>query len=114
MSIRTSLINKYNFYWGRQQCTNIITNFKNKFKNSGNHKNKKLKSIKNTEKYLKDNPNLRVLKADKTNKTVIMYSQDYDKKMNELLIDKKTYKEIKTDLTKQYQKFIQLNGFNRK
>ena len=24
--------------------------------------------------------------------------------MNELLIDKKTYKEIKTDLTKQYQK----------
>ena len=33
-----------------------------------------------------------------------MYSQDYDKKMNELLIDKKTYKEIKTDLTKQYQK----------
>ena len=43
-------------------------------------------------------------KCDKTNKIVIMYSQDYDKKMNELLIDKKTYTEIKTDLTKQYQK----------
>ena len=45
-----------------------------------------------------------VLRADKTNKTVIINSNDYSKKIIELLADKKTYKEIKQDPTNKNQK----------
>lgn len=57
------------------------------------------KKIKKTEMYLKDHTDILVLKADKSNQTVIMYKKDYEEKMETLLSDKNTYKEIKKDPT---------------
>lgn len=87
----------------RAKTCNIITNFKNKLKNCEKKSKIDLK-LKKTKSFLKNNPNIRVLRADKTNKTVIMSATDYDTKMNNLLNDKKTYKQVKMDPTNQLQK----------
>lgn len=54
-----------------------------------------------TQKLLKDNNNIIVTNADKGNKTVVMYKDDYQRKMKDLLNDKNTYKTMRTDPTTQ-------------
>lgn len=87
----------------RNKSCNILTNFKNKkkLKLSNNELNK---NIKKTKQFLKENPNLLVLKPDKSNKTVIMESADYINKMNNMLNDTNLYQKIKNDPTTLYKK----------
>lgn len=87
----------------RAKTCNILTNFKQKIKNNKQQTSINKKLIK-TQHYLKQHPNIKILKADKTNKTVIMNSVDYENKMNDILNDKKTYKLVKLDPTNTYQK----------
>lgn len=55
---------------------------------------------KTTKKFLKQYENeIIITNADKGNKTVVMYKKDYNKKMNDLLEDKSTYKTTRTDPT---------------
>lgn len=62
----------------RAKCTNILTNYKNKFnpKNCNQYNKVLLKQMKNTKTFLKQHPELKILNPDKTNKTVIMYTND--------------------------------------
>ena len=53
---------------------------------------------------LKKDKNTVITRADKGNTVVIMDSADYQNKINTLLLDKNTYKEIKTDPTDKYTK----------
>ena len=91
----------------RSKCCNIITNHKNKLKNKNSYsKQQKIlqKKIDKTKSFIKQNSNLKILIPDKSNKTVVMYNKDYDKKMNDLLQDQNTYKEINSDPTNIHQK----------
>ena len=53
---------------------------------------------------LKKDKNTVITRVDKGNTVVIMDSADYQNKMNTLLLDKNTYKEIKTHPTDKYTK----------
>ena len=53
---------------------------------------------------LKKDTNTVITRADKGGTVVIMDSLDYQNKINTLLLDKNTYKEIKTDPTDKYTK----------
>ncbi|XP_055527260.1 uncharacterized protein LOC129719869 [Wyeomyia smithii] len=64
------------------------------------------KDISATKQYLKEHPNLIIIKADKGNKTVIMEAEDYHMKMMELLNDEETYQKLKKDPTNKVQKAI--------
>lgn len=92
----------------RAELVNVITNHKVKIRHknikSNKTQNKIQRQIVKTKKFLKDNPQISILKPDKSNKTVIMNKNDYDSKMNELLTDTNTYKKIKNDPTDFYQK----------
>ena len=91
----------------RSKCCNIITNYKNNFNKKNPHiKQQKslLNKVNKTKTFLKKNKNLLILNPDKSNKTVIMYENDYDTKINDLLQDHNTYKELKSDPTNIYQK----------
>ena len=57
-----------------------------------------------TKKFLKENPNLLVLRADKGNATVIMEEQGYVKKAETMLKDVSTYVESKLDPTSGIQR----------
>ncbi|KAJ8677828.1 hypothetical protein QAD02_013615 [Eretmocerus hayati] len=67
-------------------------------------------SIKKTSKFLKDNPNLLVTKADKGNSTVIISKDEYKRKMLDMLSDPKYYRKIEDNplksLTKSMEKLI--------
>ena len=64
-----------------------------------------LKVYQKTQKFLHTHKNkIIITKADKGSKTVIMYKEDYNNKINELLEDRNTYKKIRTDSTQKLQK----------
>nr|XP_049699777.1 uncharacterized protein LOC126053464 [Helicoverpa armigera] len=50
-------------------------------------------------KNLRDRPELTILRADKGNATVVMDTSDYNDKIQDLLSDVSTYKQVKTDPT---------------
>jgi hypothetical protein len=52
---------------------------------------------------IKRDDSIRVLPADKGKATVIMNKSDYDKKIDALLADEKTYQKLKKDPTKKYK-----------
>ncbi|XP_058827991.1 uncharacterized protein LOC131687913 [Topomyia yanbarensis] len=56
-----------------------------------------------TAKFLKSNPDICVLPADKGNREAVMMTEDYDQKMQTLLSDTDTYTKIKADPTHKYQ-----------
>ncbi|XP_058445859.1 uncharacterized protein LOC131427008 [Malaya genurostris] len=62
---------------------------------------KKASSI--TKKFINDNQDICIIEADKGNRTVIMYKQDHDRKMHELL-DKPTYQKTSRDPTPSIQR----------
>lgn len=71
------------------------------------------KGISVTKKFLKDNPDLFVINADKSNKSVIITEEMYHGKMMELLSDKKVYKQINRDLsnTQQLKNNLMVNNW---
>lgn len=97
----------------RGKLVNIITNFKSKIKNKGLNNIQSFKqkfirkflgnAIHETKTFLKQNPNLLVIKADKANKTVIIKKDDYNEKMLAHLSDNTTYEKIKKDPTNNLQ-----------
>lgn len=94
----------------RNKITNILSNCKNKLLNS--HKKIRCKLnyfLKEAKSFLAQHQSLYVLAADKSNKTVILEKEEYNKKMLELLNDSSTYKKESHDLTKKIQ--TKLNSF---
>ncbi|KYN24352.1 hypothetical protein ALC57_04050 [Trachymyrmex cornetzi] len=53
-----------------------------------------------TKKFITQNPEILITRADKGNSTVVINTNDYKKSMHNLLADNKTYIMIKKDLTK--------------
>lgn len=64
------------------------------------------KDIAASRRFLKENPNLLITKADKGNKTIIMEADEYHTKMTELLNDEETYQKLRTDPSNKVQKRI--------
>lgn len=91
----------------RSVAANKITFFKNRIRNT--KKEKFILNVhKQTKKFLKSHKNeIIVTQADKGNKTVIMYKQEYLDKMRTLLGDRQTYKTVRIDPTK---KFLEKNN----
>lgn len=58
-----------------------------------------LGTVEQTKKFLKNNPNIIILNADKGNKTVAMKRDDYDQRMEEMLNDMVTYRRLNKDPT---------------
>lgn len=88
----------------RSKIANRISNFK---RNSRiNEKEKFILAIyeKTKEMVQKHKDKIIITSADKGNKTVIMYKEEYNKKMLELLQDKTTFKCIREDPTEKLQK----------
>lgn len=89
----------------RSKLCNVITNFKNSSQRKSNKPDKNfMQHVNDTKKFIKNNPEIIILKPDKSNKTLVMNKIDYDNKMLSLLNDKTTYQEIKTNPTLQLQK----------
>lgn len=90
----------------RNNLVNILTNY-TKSKNSGSLSQNDLKTNRQlieTHKFLKSNPELLVMRADKGNITVIMEKKDYISKMNCLLQDQTTYTNIKKPTTEKIKR----------
>ena len=97
----------------RNKIINIITNCKNKLNNN----NKKIKCkinyfLNEAKSFLSNHKSLYILTADKSNKTVIMHKDEYNKKMLELLNNSSTYKRESHDLTKKIQTKINSTANN--
>lgn len=91
----------------RARIATRISNYKRNIKNSEKEKFI-LYSYEEAKRFLKKHENtIIVTTADKGNKTVVMYKDEYRKKMKELLNDKKTYKIIEADPT---EKLINKNN----
>lgn len=85
----------------RATLCNIIYGFYKNFKtNSSDIFHRYLLYIfKKTRNYLKNNPDIYVVNADKGNKTVLIDRVEYEQKMMDLLSDSVTYKPLKSDPT---------------
>lgn len=86
----------------RAQTTNIITNFSHKLNSV--KQTCLQKTFKKTQKFLRENPELYIVKADKGGCTVAMNKKDYIKKTQELLTDETTYRTLNGDPTANIQK----------
>ncbi|XP_067623524.1 uncharacterized protein [Eurosta solidaginis] len=60
-------------------------------------------TVKQTRKFLKENPNIRILTSDKGNKTVAMELDEYNQKMGDILNDLTTYRIQRQDPTSRLQ-----------
>lgn len=88
----------------RTKIANRIATYKRTIKNTIKEKFI-LTTYKKTQNIIKRHRNeIIITDADKGNKTVVMYKEDYNNKMNKLLEDKSTYKTIRTDPTTKLQK----------
>ncbi|XP_058840132.1 uncharacterized protein LOC131695616 [Topomyia yanbarensis] len=88
--VSTAMINYMNFKKQPRHCENEWIS----------------KDICRSKKFLAENPNLVITKADKGNKTVIIASEEYEQKMEDLLSDESTYKQLKSDPTSKVLKKI--------
>ena len=88
----------------RTRCTitnsilNHIHHNKHSSPNDDNHRFYK-NAIRIVKNFLKNNPDIYVLKSDKGNKTVLMPMQDYQTKMLQLLDNEHTYQRVPRDPT---------------
>lgn len=80
----------------RTKICNVLTNFKNKIPKPNLYYNRLIKQSKI---FIKENPNIIITNADKSNKTVIMFKNHYTEKMMDLLNDKTTYVILKNNPT---------------
>lgn len=97
----------------RSNVCNILSNTR---RNTNERKSKKEREldikIKETKIFLKNSPQICILKPDKCNKTVIMNTADYEQKITDLLNDNTTYKLMDYHPTKYYQR--KYNNFVKK
>ncbi|XP_062556884.1 uncharacterized protein LOC134221714 [Armigeres subalbatus] len=84
----------------RAEVATAISNFIN-YNNQPRHHQQEwiVKDVGKSKKFLKDHPNLLITKAVKGNKTVILSSDEYVEKMEEMLRDANTYETITFDPT---------------
>ncbi|XP_055542697.1 uncharacterized protein LOC129728289 [Wyeomyia smithii] len=84
----------------RVDVTNAMSNFLN-FHNQPHHHQQDwiAKDVGRSRKFLKENPDLLIIKADKGNKTVVLSSKEYEEKIEEMLRDDNTYEKIRYDPT---------------
>lgn len=91
----------------RCRIVNVVTNYIRGFDKLGNLKDPVVRfctsAMKTTARFLKDNPNICLLSADKGNRTVIMDREEYDRKMKALIEDDDTYAKINRDPTSTLQ-----------
>lgn len=91
----------------RCRVVNIITNYMRGFNKLANLKDPTVRfcasATKTTTRFLKDNPNICILSADKGNRTVIMDREEYNRKMTTLIEDDDTYVRIHRDPTSTLQ-----------
>ncbi|XP_067619916.1 uncharacterized protein [Eurosta solidaginis] len=62
-----------------------------------------LDTVEQTKKFLNENKNIRILTSDKGNKTVAMEIEEYNKKMEDILMDLTTYRVQRQDPTSRLQ-----------
>lgn len=72
----------------RSRIVNVITNFYKKNKPNEKHQIIR-KNLLYTQRFLKDRQDLIVARSDKGNNTVIMWKEEYEKEMFNLINDKK-------------------------
>ncbi|XP_074028848.1 uncharacterized protein [Leptinotarsa decemlineata] len=73
---------------------NLVTNFLHNDNNFNNHLNV---TFNRTKKFLKENPNIRVINSDKMNVTTIMTTSQYESLANDILKDSNYYKVLRRD-----------------
>ncbi|XP_044760307.1 uncharacterized protein LOC123317762 [Coccinella septempunctata] len=83
----------------RTNITQTLNTYKKQLKGRSQKKNIVKSNFMKTKTFLKNNNDLQVIRADKGNKVVIITKDEYNKKMQELLDDKTTYKGMKRDMT---------------
>lgn len=84
----------------RSAVCNIIQNHIHKTKYVHKNENKfLLDDFKKTKKFLKENDNLVITKADKGNRTIVMEKEEYNSKIMDLLNDDNTYTRLRKDPT---------------
>lgn len=88
----------------RAKITNNVTNFLNQIKTKP--LTNLQQSFKNTKKFLEENKELYILKADKGGCTVAMSRRDYIEKTETMLGDDSTYKILEVDPTAKLQRLL--------
>ena len=82
----------------RSKFTRTIDLYQRKPQNTVTDKHV-LSTVEQTKQFLKQNPNILILNADKGNKTVAMEKSDYENRMNNILGDMMTYRRLNKDPT---------------
>lgn len=84
----------------RSEVTNAMINHMN-YQRQPRHSPEEWirKDVIKCKKFLKENPNLVITKADKGSRTVILTAEEYQTKMKDLLSDESTYKKLSTNPT---------------
>ncbi|XP_045473559.1 uncharacterized protein LOC123679985 isoform X3 [Harmonia axyridis] len=84
----------------RAKCTNAITNFVHNSKMTHDFEHYLLT---NARRFVKTHDDLVITPADKGNITVILSTEQYEQKMNQLLQDSSVYKQLRRDPTNEFQ-----------
>lgn len=93
----------------RNRCkvANNIQNYLHRNRNAGAHHTPSEKFYRQAEietrTFIKQHPEICILKADKGNKTIIMNRDDYNARMDQLLNDRNTYDKVQRDPTSRFQ-----------
>lgn len=90
----------------RAKIVNITRNFTNNYKRSKNSDKFLLLMVNKTKKFIAQNEQIVIIKADKGNKTIIMNKSDYNRAMEKLLSDGNTYKKTKRNPTTRIEKKV--------
>ena len=91
----------------RTDVATAMVNYINFKKQPRHHEHEWIrKDVDKSKKFLAENTNLLITKADKGNKTVILSSTEYQEKMETLLNDENTYRTLKGDPTAKITKKI--------
>lgn len=87
----------------RTKLANQITTFKRKITNTPKEKFI-LRIYEKTKQFFRTNDDVIIIQADKGNKTVALYKDEYNRKMEQLLEDKNTYRTVRVDPTNKLQR----------
>lgn len=99
-----SAIQRYHMQVKRNQVPENIQVVSNRRFSDGWFMNNFKQDLKNTIIFCKRNKHIKFIKADKSNKTVVISRNDYDQKMLDLLSDKNTYKKVARSLVSSQMK----------
>lgn len=87
----------------RCKLTNIITNYIHKY-NPKKESRFFLKQLNETKQFIKSNDHIIISRSDKGNATVIMYKDEYQNFMHNMLNDSSLYSVLKNDPTNKFQR----------